>query len=94
MEPGVQHCAGGVGPDNFGQFGAPAPDDAHRNVALALEQWVEKGNAPADIVAGKYEDESKSPKMTRPLCPYTQVAKYKGSGDTNDASNFSCAAPN
>ena len=94
MEPGVQHCAGGVGPDNFGQFGAPAPDDAHRNVALALEQWVEKGSAPADIVAGKYEDESKAPKMTRPLCPYPQVAKYKGSGDTNDASNFSCMAPN
>ena len=30
--------------------------------------------------------------MTRPLCPYPQVAKYKGSGDTNDAANFVCEA--
>jgi len=30
-------------------------------------------------------------KMTRPLCPYPQVAKYKGTGDTNDAANFVCA---
>jgi len=29
---------------------------------------------------------------TRPLCPFGQVAKYKGSGDTNDAANFSCVA--
>jgi feruloyl esterase len=94
MEPGVQHCAGGVGPDTFGQFGSPAPDDAHHNVALVLEQWVEKGSAPADIIAGKYDDESKSPKMTRPLCPYPQVAKYNGAGDTNDAASFSCGAPN
>jgi feruloyl esterase len=30
---------------------------------------------------------------TRPLCAYPQEAKYKGSGDTNDAANFVCAAP-
>jgi feruloyl esterase len=28
--------------------------------------------------------------MTRPLCPYPAVAKYKGTGDTNDAANFAC----
>ena len=28
--------------------------------------------------------------MTRPLCPYPQIAKYKGTGDTNDAVNFAC----
>jgi hypothetical protein len=94
MEPGVQHCAGGVGPDNFGQFGSPAPDDPHRNAALALEQWVEKGTAPADIIAGKYDDESKPPTMTRPLCPYPQAARYKGTGDPHDAASFTCAAPN
>jgi feruloyl esterase len=92
MEPGVQHCAGGVGPDNFGQFGDPSTNDPHSNGRLALEQWVEKGTAPADLIAGKYEEGSKTPKMTRPLCPYPQVAKYKGSGDTNDAANFTCVA--
>ena len=30
--------------------------------------------------------------MTRPLCPYPQVAKYKGTGSTDDAANFVCAA--
>jgi feruloyl esterase len=93
MEPGVQHCAGGVGPDNFGQFGDPATNDPHSNGRLALEQWVEKGAAPTDIIAGKYEEGSKTPKMTRPLCPYPQAAKYKGTGDTNDAANFTCAEP-
>lgn len=27
---------------------------------------------------------------TRPLCPHPHVANYKGSGSTNDASNFVC----
>ena len=30
---------------------------------------------------------------TRPLCPYPQVAKYKGSGSIDEAANFSCIAP-
>jgi len=28
--------------------------------------------------------------MTRPLCPYPEAAKYKGSGDSNQAENFTC----
>ena len=91
MVPGVQHCGGGPGTDSFGQFGAGTKDAQH-NMELALEQWVEKGNAPAAIIATKFEgdDPAKGVKMTRPLCPYPQVAKYKGSGDTNDAGNFVC----
>jgi hypothetical protein len=91
MVPGMQHCAGGPGPDSFGQFGAGAKDAGH-NAALALEQWVEKGIAPSAIIATKYEsdDAGKGVKMSRPLCAYPQVAKYKGSGDSNDAGNFVC----
>jgi feruloyl esterase len=33
------------------------------------------------------------PVMTRPLCAYPRVARYKGSGDTNDAASFTCAQP-
>jgi feruloyl esterase len=68
--------------------------DSQHNAELALEQWVEKGIAPAAMIATKYvdDDPSKGVKMTRPLCPYPQVAKYKGSGDSNDARNFVCAA--
>jgi feruloyl esterase len=28
--------------------------------------------------------------MTRPLCPYPQIARYNGSGSTDDAQNFTC----
>ena len=56
---------------------------------------MEKGTAPASLTATKYmnDEENEGVKMTRPLCPYPEVAKYKGSGDTNDAKNFVCAAP-
>ena len=95
MVPGVQHCAGGPGTDSFGQ-GATGTKDAQHNVELALEEWIEKGIAPKAIVATKYEDgdPSKGAKMTRPLCPYPQIAKYKGDGDTNDAGNFVCVTGN
>jgi len=91
MVPGMQHCGGGPGTDSFGQGGADAKDAQH-NVERALEQWVEKGIAPNAIVATKYQgrDPSTGVKMTRPLCPYPQMAKYKGTGDTNDAGNFVC----
>ncbi len=93
MVPGMQHCGGGPGPDSFGQGGGGAKDPQH-NVELAVEQWVENGIAPAAIIAAKYEggDPAKRVKMTRPLCPYPQIAKYKGRGATNDASNFVCTA--
>jgi len=59
----------------------------------ALERWVEKSAAPKRIIATKYidNDRSKAVEMTRPLCVYPMAAKYKGTGDTNDASNFICA---
>jgi feruloyl esterase len=93
--PGMQHCGDGPGADSFGQPGArPAPDPQH-NVQLVLEQWVEKNTAPSSLVASKYSGEypSLDRKMSRPLCPYPQSAKYKGAGDTNEATNFACSAP-
>jgi feruloyl esterase len=94
MVPGMQHCGGGPGPNAFGQDANSPPSDPEHNIYSALEQWVEKGVAPSQIVATKYVDESnpaKGVRMTRPLCAYPQVAKYKGTGDTNDAANFVCA---
>jgi feruloyl esterase len=93
MVPGMQHCGFGPGADSFGQPGSrPAPDPQH-NLQLSLEQWVAKGIAPGSIIAAKYAKPYPSMEvtMTRPLCPYPQVAKYKGSGDSNDAANFTCA---
>ena len=93
MVPGMQHCGGGPGPDSFGQVGNLNFDDPKHSVDAALEQWVEKGTAPGTIIASKYEGEDKQhAKMTRPLCAYPQVAKYKGSGATSEATNFVCEA--
>lgn len=107
MAPGMQHCYGGPGPNFFGQFDLstlgenPQPDaittDSDHNVFSALEQWVESGVAPGSIVATKFVndlDPAQGIRMTRPLCPYPQVAKYNGSGDINDAGSFICGKDN
>ena len=95
MVPGMQHCAGGPGPSSFGQLGMTTARGDKHGVYDALEQWVEKGTAPGQIVATKYVDDNpaKVVRMTRPICPYPQIAQYNGSGDTNDAASFTCAAP-
>ena len=95
MAPGVEHCTSGPGPSFFGQFGLPTSGVAKFGVFDALVDWVEKGTQPQSVVATKYapgSDGANKVAMTRPLCPYPQVAKYKGTGDTNDAANFSCSA--
>jgi len=55
----------------------------------ALEDWVEQGSAPNRIIASKVV--SGNVTFQRPLCPFPQLAHYKGSGDVNDADNFVCA---
>jgi hypothetical protein len=49
---------------------------------------VEDGVAPERVIATKRQGENAA--RTRPLCPYPQVARYKGSGNTDDAANFDC----
>jgi feruloyl esterase len=92
--PGFQHCFGGTGPDSFGAVYDLKFDDPEHSVGASLEQWVEEATAPSIIIASKFEDQDPThAKMTRPLCPYPQAAKYKGSGDPNSATSFACAAP-
>ena len=94
MAPGMEHCVGGPGPNFFGQLGLPTAKGAKFGLFDALEDWVEKGIPAADVVATKYAPGAPSESsvtMTRPLCPYPMVAKYKGAGDTNDAANFVCS---
>ena len=78
MMPGVGHCGGGAGPSDFDRM-APIVD------------WVENGKAPERIVAGNVSGGKTD--RTRPLCAYPRIAKYKGSGSTDDAANFTCALP-
>jgi len=91
MIPGMQHCAGGPGADNFGAGISSTPTDAQHSLQLSLEQWVEKGAAPTTVIATKFAQGTRTPTMTRPLCAYPQSAKYDGKGDPNSAASFTCA---
>ena len=90
MVPGMQHCGGGPGPENFGEALDATSTDPQHNIRTTLENWVEKGTAPSSFVVSKAASAT-SPEITRPLCPYPQSAKYKGTGDPNRAENFTCA---
>jgi hypothetical protein len=95
MVPGMQHCAGGAGPSLFGQFGVARVDSRH-NISAALERWVEQGTAPEAIIATKVKNgmnPANGIERTRPLCAYPKVARYKGSGNPEDAANFECVEP-
>lgn len=78
MQPGVFHCGGGVGTGSFEPL-------------LAVMDWVEEGKAPDRLNAARVV-EGKTLR-TRPLCPYPQTAKYKGSGSIDEAANFQCTMP-
>jgi feruloyl esterase len=61
---------------------------------VALERWVEKGVAPSTIVATKYTGDGadRAATVTRPLCEFPQAARYRGTGNPNDAASFVCEA--
>ena len=92
LVPGLYHCSGGPGATAFGgSTAAPAIDPEHDMVSAAA-LWAEKGAAPEKIIATKYVDNrpANGIALQRPLCVYPLVARYKGSGDKNDASSFAC----
>ncbi len=74
MLPDVGHCGGGD---------APSVTD----MLSAIDQWVEEGKAPDRIIASNPPNQRK---VSRPICRYPQVAKYSGSGNTEDAASFEC----
>jgi pimeloyl-ACP methyl ester carboxylesterase len=93
LVPGLYHCSGGPGASAFGGSVASPVADADHDVTSAVARWVEQGVGPDRIIATKYVDNtaSKGIAFQRPLCAYPLVARYKGSGDKNDAANFTCA---
>jgi feruloyl esterase len=72
LSPGVEHCRGGTGADQFDAVGV-------------LDRWVETGKAPDTLLTTKAE-----PKLSRVLCAYPAVARYKGAGDPNQADSYEC----
>ena len=78
LAPGMAHCGGGEGPNVFDPL-------------TALEEWVEHGQAPAEITASHQIGDRVD--RTRPLCPDPPVAKYRGTGSIDEAVNFACHLP-
>jgi len=75
MLPGVDHCSGGEGTYSV-------------DVLQAIDAWVERGETPERIVARR--PLQGGTRRTRPLCAYPQIARYQGTGSTDDERNFLC----
>ncbi len=95
--PNMAHCEGG-----------PATASISDKVLTAITNWVEDDQAPDKIIATNTNTVSPFPSGppfdprvalnfptggTRPICPYPQQTRYKGTGATNDAANFVCVSP-
>jgi feruloyl esterase len=76
IAPGAQHCTSAAG---------PAPADP----LGAVVNWVEHHRAPDELL-GTRTDASGNVVMTRPICVFPLVARFKGHGSVNDAANFEC----
>lgn len=77
LVPGMGHCQGGE--QTLDSF----------DMLSAVVDWVENGVAPDSVVATG----ASMPGVSRPLCPHPQHPHYTGTGDSNDAANFECRAP-
>ena len=71
--PGVHHGGGGPGFTEFDSM-------------TALEDWVEKGQAPDKLIAGRLRNGVVD--RTRPVFPYPLLARYSGKGDPKRADSF------
>jgi feruloyl esterase len=87
MVPGMSHCLAGPGPNVFDAVGT-------------LDKWRQGGPAPEQMVATKYDNDlfaylgfPATRIRSRPLCAWPKVARWNGTGSTDDAASFSCAAP-
>ncbi len=78
MVPGMDHCRGGAGPGRF-------------DALEAVMAWREHGRAPERLIASG--NLAAGGVRSRPLCPYPRVARWSGTGSTDDAASFQCVMP-
>lgn len=78
LAPGTNHC---------GLNG----NDGSADGLAALTAWVEHGKAPKTLPATLINASGQN--VTRDLCGYPQVSRYKGHGDPAAASSFRCVSP-
>jgi hypothetical protein len=78
MLPGVNHCGGGQAPNTI-------------DALTPVLNWVEQGTPPDKLVATQTANGDVV--RTRPVFPYPLVARYDGTGSTDDAANFAPTPP-
>jgi len=71
--PGVTHCGGGPGSD-------------HSDALSALDNWVERGQAPQKIMT--YQLNNGALVRPRPVWPFPGVAHFSGSGSPDDPAGW------
>ena len=95
MIPGMAHCAGGPGATHFStatRDSTPPVSDAAHDMTVAIENWVERNEAPGTLIGTHYADDAtKVVAFQRPLCVFPEVARYIG-GDVSNAASFRCEA--
>lgn len=83
VAPGVDHCEGGVGPDQT-------------DLLAALDRWVNQDVAPGTLTARKVGSEG-AVLRSLPLCRYPRYPRYTGPADdpaaVRAASNYACTLP-
>ncbi len=77
MVPGMQHGPGTNGPENF-NFDALA----------LLTDWKENAKVPDQLIVNHFKDGNQAGQ--RLVCQYPRIATYKGSGNTEDPSSYTC----
>jgi len=85
LVPGMSHCQGGDGASAIDWIGA-------------LEEFDRSGKPPSSLLATHPAQQFGSPgapatpgkAFTRPVCPFPQLAKFKGQGDEADAASWRC----
>jgi hypothetical protein len=78
MVHGVGHCFGGVGCASIDWFSA-------------ITNWVENGVEPKALTAYRSAMPSLAiTEISRPVCPYPEAARYRGTGSIDKEENFTC----
>ncbi|KAF7910258.1 hypothetical protein EAE99_011305 [Botrytis elliptica] len=104
LVPGLEHCTGTpstmnapwyfAGPNQAATLSTsahstPGYSDPRHDVLLALMTWVENGTAPDSIIATKFNDDLTVAKQ-RPICAFSNQAKYDGTGNVDAPESWSC----
>ena len=94
LVPGMDHCGGGPGPNDFGQSLAPHPAPTSRNdVLTALVEWVEHKQVPEQLLATAPAGNEVRPARQRPVFPYPKFPEYSGGDPARPTSYRGVAHP-